>query len=93
VAQFPRGSLSPEAIVLRAQVLLASGDRAGAKTLAHRYSAAHPDGPYGKRLGSSFEKSAECPLSTSFEGFGPRDVDLSCRRSVSTVDVSPMAGA
>jgi hypothetical protein len=49
-AQFPRGSLSSEATVLRAQALLASGDRAGAKALAEAYSAAHPDGPYAKRL-------------------------------------------
>jgi hypothetical protein len=49
-AQFPSGVLASEEIVLRAQALLASGDRAGAQALADGYSAAHPDSPYAQRL-------------------------------------------
>jgi hypothetical protein len=49
-AQFPRGSLSSEATVLRAQALLANGDRAGAQALVDGYCSAHPDSPYAKRL-------------------------------------------
>jgi outer membrane protein assembly factor BamD (BamD/ComL family) len=49
-AQFPGGSLSSEAAVLRAQALLASGDRAGAQAVADSFSAAHPDSPYASRL-------------------------------------------
>ncbi len=49
-AQFPHGSLSSEATVLRAQTLLANGDRAGAQALVDGYCSAHPDSPYAKRL-------------------------------------------
>ena len=49
-AQFPAGSLASDAIVLRAQALLASGNRAGAQALADTYSAAHPDSPFARRL-------------------------------------------
>jgi hypothetical protein len=49
-AQFPHGSLSSEATVLRAQALLAKGDRAGAQGLVDGYCSAHPDSPYAKRL-------------------------------------------
>ena len=49
-AQFPGGSLSSEATVLRAQALLESGDRAGAQAVADAYVSAHPDSPYAKRL-------------------------------------------
>jgi hypothetical protein len=49
-AQFPSGILASEEIVLRAQALLANGDRAGAQALAAGYSAAHPDSPYARRL-------------------------------------------
>jgi hypothetical protein len=48
--QFPHGSLSSEATVLRVQALLANGDRAGAQVLVDGYSAAHAGGPYVKRL-------------------------------------------
>lgn len=49
-AQFPHGSLSSEATVLRAQALLANGDRPGAQALVDRYCSAHPDSPYARRL-------------------------------------------
>jgi hypothetical protein len=49
-AQFPHGSLSSEATVLRAQALLAKGDRAGAQALVDGYSSAHPDSLYAKWL-------------------------------------------
>jgi hypothetical protein len=49
-AQFPHGSLSSEATVLRVQALLASGDRAGAQALVDGYCSAHPDSPYARRL-------------------------------------------
>jgi hypothetical protein len=49
-AQFPHGSLSSEATVLRTQALLANGDRAEAQALVDGYCAAHPDSPYARRL-------------------------------------------
>ncbi|HTA90028.1 MAG TPA: hypothetical protein VK745_10645 [Polyangiaceae bacterium] len=49
-AQFPHGSLASEATVLRAQALLANGDRARAQALVDSYCSAHPDSPYAKRL-------------------------------------------
>jgi outer membrane protein assembly factor BamD (BamD/ComL family) len=48
--QFPGGSLSSEATVLRAQALLQNGDRAGAQALVDGYVSAHPDSPYARRL-------------------------------------------
>ncbi len=49
-AQFPHGSLASEATVLRAQALLANGDRARAQALVDSYCSAHPEGPYARRL-------------------------------------------
>jgi hypothetical protein len=49
-AQFPGGSLSSEATVLRVQALLESGDRARAQALVDAYVSAHPDSPYARRL-------------------------------------------
>jgi hypothetical protein len=49
-AQFPGGSLSSDAVVLRVQALLATGDRAGAQAQADAYAAAHPGTPFAVRL-------------------------------------------
>jgi outer membrane protein assembly factor BamD (BamD/ComL family) len=49
-AQFPHGALSSEATLLRAQALVQSGDRAGARALVDAYMMAHPDSPYARRL-------------------------------------------
>jgi hypothetical protein len=48
--QFPGGSLSSEATVLRVQALLQNGDRAGAQALVDGYVSAHLDSPYARRL-------------------------------------------
>jgi TolA-binding protein len=47
---FPRGSLRNEAQVLRAEALLAKGDRAGARALAKQLLTRDPSGPHAKRL-------------------------------------------
>jgi hypothetical protein len=48
--QFPGGSLSSEATVLRARALLESGDRAEAQALVDAFVSAHPKSPYARRL-------------------------------------------
>jgi hypothetical protein len=49
-AEFPRGMLGPEAIVLRVEVLLRQGRRTAAEALARRFLAANPSGAYARRL-------------------------------------------
>ncbi|HSO39574.1 MAG TPA: hypothetical protein VLT33_43910, partial [Labilithrix sp.] len=47
---FPSGSLRTEARVLRAEVLLARGDRAAAQRIAAELLARDPSGPHARRL-------------------------------------------
>ncbi len=49
-AEFPAGTLRPEATVLRIRTLLASGDRAGAEKLGNAFLAEHPSGVHAKRV-------------------------------------------
>ena len=49
---FPRGHLSAEATVLRIEALGRTGDRAGARSLALSFLAAHPRSPLGPRVRS-----------------------------------------
>ncbi len=50
--RFPRGSLGPEAALLRVEALLSRGDEAGARALAEAFLAAHPSGPHAERMRS-----------------------------------------
>lgn len=49
-AEFPAGTLRPEATVLRIRTLLASGDRASAEKLGSAFLAEHPSGVHAKRV-------------------------------------------
>lgn len=51
-AEFPEGSLRPEATVLRIRTLLARGDRAAADKLGQEFLAKHPTGIHAKRVRS-----------------------------------------
>ena len=53
---YPRGMLGPEATVLRVQVLLASGDRAGAESVARDFLARSPEGAHAARIRSLLGK-------------------------------------
>lgn len=57
-AAYPNGTLAPEATALRVEALAMRGDRAEATRLATELLAAHPSGPYRKRL----EKALGGPL-------------------------------
>ena len=49
-ARFPQGALGAEETVIRVQALLARGDRAQAAAVAKKFSAAHPDSLYARRV-------------------------------------------
>ena len=49
-AGFPRGLLREESAALRAETLLATGDRRGAARIASAFLAAHPSSPHAARL-------------------------------------------
>jgi len=49
-AEFPAGTLRPEATVLRIRTLLASGDRPSAEKLGSAFLAEHPSGVHAKRV-------------------------------------------
>ncbi len=51
-ADFPDGQFTPEAAVMRIEATHASGDRAGARTLADGFLARHPKSPYAARIRS-----------------------------------------
>ncbi|MDF2696230.1 MAG: hypothetical protein K0S65_4613 [Labilithrix sp.] len=51
-AEFPDGQFTPEAAVMRIEATYASGDRAGARTLARAFLAKHPGSPYVARIRS-----------------------------------------
>jgi len=48
--RFPKGALSTEATVLEVRARLASGDRAGASAVAHRFAQENPKSPYRTRI-------------------------------------------
>ena len=50
--RFPRGVLAQEALVIRIDALVRSGDRAGARVLADRALAGHASSPYATRIRS-----------------------------------------
>jgi TolA-binding protein len=49
---FPRGTLAPEATVLRIEALNVAGDRARAKSLGEAFLKAHPKSPHAQRVRS-----------------------------------------
>ena len=49
-AEFPAGTLRPEATVLRVRTLLARGDRASAEKVGSEFLAKHPAGVHAKRV-------------------------------------------
>ncbi len=51
-AEFPRGTLRPEATVLRIRTLLLGGDRAAARKLADEFLATNPSSVHAKRVRS-----------------------------------------
>jgi hypothetical protein len=51
-ARYAKGTLAPEAAVLRIQVLIRSGDRASASVLADDFARTHPASPYVARVRS-----------------------------------------
>jgi hypothetical protein len=50
--QFPRGTMEPEASVLRIEALLRAGDRSAAERAAHAFLRTNPSSPYGRRVQS-----------------------------------------
>jgi hypothetical protein len=48
--QFPRGSFSQEAVLLRIQALVQVGDHAAARALAQRFRDRHPNSPHLRRI-------------------------------------------
>jgi hypothetical protein len=54
-ARFPRGTLKPEATMLRIEALVKAGDRAAATRFAEAFLAGDPDGPYAARVRSLIE--------------------------------------
>jgi hypothetical protein len=55
-AEFPQGTLRPEATVLRIRTLLSSGDRAGAEKLGGEFLAKQPNGVHAKRVRALLEE-------------------------------------
>src|SRR5690606_12304952 len=55
-AEFPQGTLRPEATVLRIRTLLARGERARAEKLADDFLAKHPSGVHAKRIRALLEQ-------------------------------------
>ena len=51
-AEFPDGQFMPEAAVMKIEATHASGDRAGARTLARAFLARSPESPYAARIRS-----------------------------------------
>ncbi len=51
-AEFPDGQFMPEAAVMKIEATHASGDRAGARTLARAFLAKSPESPYAARIRS-----------------------------------------
>jgi hypothetical protein len=51
-ARFPRGDLAPEALVLRIEALVRSGQRAAAEKLAREYLARNPGSPHARKIGT-----------------------------------------
>jgi TolA-binding protein len=48
--KFPEGTLRPESAYVRIQAVLQRGDRAGARELASRFLAQHPNSPHAPQL-------------------------------------------
>jgi hypothetical protein len=58
------GVLEREAAVLRIDALLSQGNRDGARALARRYVAAHPDDTHARRLRALLEAKPEPPVTS-----------------------------
>jgi hypothetical protein len=52
IARFPRGTMSPEAVLVRIEALVKAGDRLAAERAAEALSASSPDNPYRSRVQS-----------------------------------------
>ena len=52
IDRFPRGSMAPEAAVLRIETLLKAGDRNAATRFANAFLAVAPHSPYAARVQS-----------------------------------------
>ena len=52
VERFPRGTLAPEATLVRIEALIKAGDRPAAERAAEALEASRPDNPYGARVRS-----------------------------------------
>lgn len=50
--QYPRGVLAEESVLIRIEALAKMGNRAGARSLAQKFRAAHPDSPHLRRIDS-----------------------------------------
>lgn len=57
--QFPKGPLGPEALMLRIEALAAAGRPGEAARLGDDYLAAHPTGPYARRVRTLLGREAE----------------------------------
>jgi len=51
-ARYPAGALGPEAIALRVEALLRSGEQAKGRALGDKFVAQHPNSPYAARIRS-----------------------------------------
>ncbi len=49
-SQFPHGDLAPEALVLRIEALVRSGQRPAADELAREYLARNPGSPHARKI-------------------------------------------
>jgi outer membrane protein assembly factor BamD (BamD/ComL family) len=58
---YPRGTLRPEATVLRIEALVARGDRARALILARRFLASHPTSAHRTRVRSLLRETDDSP--------------------------------
>jgi hypothetical protein len=56
--QFPHGNLAPEALVLRIEALVRSGQRSAAEKLAREYLARNPGSPHARKIATLLGGSA-----------------------------------
>lgn len=59
--EFPRGTLRPEATVLRIRTVLLAGDRAAAEKLGNEFLSGHPSGVHAKRVRALLADPAPAP--------------------------------
>ena len=56
--QFPHGNLAPEALVLRIEALVRSGQRSAAEKLAREYLSRNPGSPHARKIATLLGGSA-----------------------------------